>query len=134
MRKSHTAPDWALMIEQIVATGLNYRQIGDAASFTVTEKMIRHYKLGVQPLYWRGEAMIVLWMEATGKTREQVPTQEVHAPYRVPNNVKAPSVVVNLPDWPPRPLASRPAPQPSVKTIGRGRKKQRGMVAVGELV
>jgi hypothetical protein len=117
------------MIEDIVETGLNYRQIGDATGTVMTPNMIRHYQLGVQPLYWRGEAMVVLWMKATGKERSALPTQEVTAPYRVPQGAKAPEVVVNLPNWPPASVASKPTPQPSVKPLG-GKRKQRGMVTV----
>lgn len=90
------------MIGQIVDSGLNHRQIGDATGSVLTRNMIRHYELGVQPLYWRGEAMIVLWMQATGKAREDVPTQEVVVPHRVPQTARRPTgVKVNLPAWPP---------------------------------
>lgn len=102
MRKQHTAPDWAVMIEAIEASGLTLKQIGDACGFQITANMLRHYRKGTQPLYWRGEAMIVLWMRATGLERPDVPTNQVSAPYRVPQGARAPAVTVNLPDWPPR--------------------------------
>jgi len=117
MRRTHTAPDWALMIDHLVDTGLTHRQIGDATGAQLTKNMVRHYRAGVQPLYWRGEAMIVLWMQATGKLREEVPTQQVIAPYRVPQGARAPEVRINLPNWPPVP---KPAVQP-IKRRGKAR-------------
>jgi hypothetical protein len=98
MRKDHTAPDWAVMIETIEASGLTLKQIGDACGFQITANMLRHYRRGTQPLYWRGEAIVVLWMRATGKARELLPTNQVSAPYRVPQGARAPAVVVALPE------------------------------------
>lgn len=111
MRKDHTAPDWAVMIETIEASGLSLKAIGDACGFQITANMLRHYRRGTQPLYWRGEAIVVLWMRATGKARELLPTNQVSAPYRVPQGARVPAVVVTLPNWPPR------APSPPAKTI-----------------
>ena len=99
--RAYTAPDWSAMISDIHAAGLSTRQIGEACGFQITRHMLRHYDLGVQPLYWRGEAMVVLWMQATGKPREQIPTQVVCTPYRVPQGTRPPVVNVNLPEWPP---------------------------------
>jgi hypothetical protein len=136
MRKPHRAPDWARMIEDIAATGLNYRQIGEATGTVLTKNMIRHYVLGVQPLYWRGEAMVVLWMRATSLTREDLPMQEVTVPYRVPQGARAPEVVVSLPNWPPVAVAPRPTPQASVKPLAKAagskavKRAQRGVLAV----
>ena len=130
MRKPHIAPDWAIMIGQIVDKGLNHKQIGDATGSVLTPNMIRHYQHGVQPLYWRGEAMIVLWMQATGLARDDVPTQEVRIPYRIPQGTRAPEVKVNLPNWPPVSVAAAVTPQASAKPLKRG--KQRGRVLLAE--
>lgn len=84
-----------------------------------TDRMLWHYQRGTQPLYWRGQALIVHWCESMGKTAAELPVQNVPYQYRVPKR-EGRDLEVNLPKWP-------PSPQPSVKPIKRGRPKKAGM-------
>ena len=35
--------------------------------------MVSYYAQGVQPLHWRGEAIVAMWLRVTGRQREQLP-------------------------------------------------------------
>jgi hypothetical protein len=117
MRATQTAPDWAVMIEQMVAAGLTFSDIAKATQSVLTDRMVKHYAAGVQPLYWRGEAMIVLWCKSLRADRAALPTCEIVRGHRVTQNkqVSTAPVLRNLPQWP----AAMPAPAKVVK-VQRG--------------
>jgi hypothetical protein len=124
MRAPARTPDWGLMIEQLIHRGMTAKQIGDAMSSVLTVRMIDHYRSGVQPIHFRGEALITLWCKTLKAQRDALPMAELVRGHRVANrNVQTGPRVQSVPDWP-------PAPQPSVKP----RRKQRGMVEVAEAV
>lgn len=116
MKHKTTTPDWALMIHQLLEGGLTTRKIGDAMSFVLTNRMVRHYQLGVQPLHFRGEALIALWCSTLKRERGDLPTMELSRGHRVDNRERTQALqapVVNLPAWP---------PAPSVPNNRRGRR------------
>lgn len=104
MKRNPISPDWAVMIEQMVNRGLSFSDIAKATASVLTDRMVKHYAAGVQPLHWRGEAMIGLWCKTLGQKREALPTCEIIRGHRV---IKAPEnptpQLQNLPAWPPVP-------------------------------
>jgi hypothetical protein len=96
-----TAPDWPIVIEQIVATGLTHEEIARRANQSL--KGMRLLCDGMrQPLFYRGDALIVVWCEMTGKTRNDIPRREVvrgHRKARGPADLSP--KLQSLPAWPP---------------------------------
>ena len=56
MRNTTQAPDWAIVIADIVATGLTESDVAQRAE--VSNKAIRYLARGVQPLFHRGDALV----------------------------------------------------------------------------
>jgi hypothetical protein len=75
--KPIAANDWAAMLEELAALGVGSRRISDAMGGDVTDRMLRVYRNGTQPTHWRGEALVALWCELTGKARELAPRCDV---------------------------------------------------------
>jgi hypothetical protein len=97
------APAWGVIIETLRAAGMTLQDIGNATAGQLNDRMLLHYCSGVQPLYWRGEIMVRLWCERTGKAREQIPMAPVHMHYRRAGRKdyrSTPNITINLPDWP----------------------------------
>jgi hypothetical protein len=129
MKKPQTAPDWALMIEQLAATGLTPAAIGRAMSTCVlTNQMLRAYRMGVQPLHFRGEALIALWCVTLERHRDDLPMAELIRGHRVATNRQpaAAPQVINLPAWPPGQILK------PVKEKKASKGKQRGAILVAE--
>ena len=117
--KAVLAPDWAQIIEGLRASGYSNGDIGRATQSQLTNRMVSYYAAGVQPLHWRGEVMIALWLKATGATREQLPTQQIVAVKGRAGRqrrLRQPFEVISLPAWPP--VATAPADPPKKR---RGR-------------
>lgn len=107
MKPAQTAPDWAAMIQQMVDAGLTFGDIAKATQSVLTDRMVKHYAAGVQPLYWRGEAMIVLWCQAMRADRSKLPMCAIVRGHRVtPSKVNPSPVLQDLPAWPPSPMPS----------------------------
>lgn len=68
-----TAPDWFRVITDLVYLGISMRDIGRSIGVEVSRDLMRHYRNGTQPLYVRGEALLRLWSEKTGRPVEDVP-------------------------------------------------------------
>lgn len=101
-REPTQTPDWAAMIEQMVDKGLTHADIGKAMGSVLTLRMIRHYRLGVQPLHYRGEAMIQLWCETMAAQRGALPMMELVRGHRVAKReAESGPQVTRLPNWPP---------------------------------
>jgi hypothetical protein len=75
MRNTKHAPDWAIVIANIVATGLTEADVASRAE--VSNKAIRYLARGVQPLFHRGNALVDLWCECTGRSRDELPLAEL---------------------------------------------------------
>lgn len=107
--QSDLAIDWHELLQQIMSTGLSLSDIGRRlGGYMISQHMLRYYKLGAQPLHWRGEAMIDLWCSTTKQTRNVLPTTTLVRGHRV-QHARANRIIVNLPQWPPSPQADKPA-------------------------
>lgn len=126
MKPSNQTPNWAALIDQLLAFGLTHRQIGNAMASVLTVRMVRHYQLGTQPTHYRGELLIGLWCSTLNRKREDMPLAELIRGHRVAKREPdaGPRIQSLPPLLTPNPVASRPTPQPSVKP----KRKQRGMV------
>lgn len=71
------APNWAAVIEQIVATGMTELQISRHPGVDVSLKAVRYLAQGRQPIFHRGDALVRIWVERTGKPREEIPLAPV---------------------------------------------------------
>lgn len=101
MRRQQTTPDWGAMIDDMLCRGLSLRDVGKSMGCEITTRMLHHYRVGVQPLHWRGEGLIALWCKTTGQQRGEAPTMELVRGHRVDRNrVEAGPRVESLPDWP----------------------------------
>lgn len=76
------APDWGKLISDVVETGLTHTEIGIRMGAMLSASMVRKYSTGVQPVHFRGEALIALWCERRGEEREALPMLEVVRGYR----------------------------------------------------
>jgi len=75
--------DWFQLITDLMQAGIPMRRIGETMGFAqLTGQMLRHYRAGVEPLHWRGEALVTFWVKTTGKPREQRPVRERGGRYR----------------------------------------------------
>lgn len=106
MRKTDQAPDWPKLIDDLMQMDMPLRRIAEAMGLSmVSESMLRHYRNGVQPLWWRGDGLIKLWCEVTRKTRDQIPqvtvTRGRWARRMGKTDAEARAIRVNLPEWPP---------------------------------
>ena len=70
--------DWSEMVFDLKRAGMAQHEICRALGGRITEGMIRQYMVGAQPQHWRGEMLIALWSERTGKDRSQAPTRPPH--------------------------------------------------------
>lgn len=112
-KAENMAPDWAKMIDEL-SNRIPVKQIARVMGLTIlSESMLRSYRNGVQPMYWRGEALVVFWCKTLDRTREDLPLIPVQRGHRSARRTADTSPkAVNLPNWP-------PTPQPSVKPIKR---------------
>lgn len=75
--------DWFQLITDLMQAGIPMRKIGEAMGLQqLTGPMLRHYRAGVEPLHWRGEALVVFWCKTTGQPREERPMRERGGRYR----------------------------------------------------
>lgn len=109
MRAPQMAPDWGRMIEDMIRAGLKHADIGREMGVDLTERMVSHYRVGVQPVYWRGEALVVLWCKTLRKKREALPMLEVTRGHRVRENRSGETGprLRALPEWPPLHVAAK---------------------------
>ena len=116
--------DWVELIDELTRRGLSRRQIGDAMLTQLTDRMVNHYRAGVVPLHYRGEALIALWCRVTGSARESLPLVELTRGHRAEHRepVSGPTVS-DLPQWP-------PCAPVSVAPVRRGPGRPRKAVAV----
>lgn len=94
--------DWFKVITEVMYAGVSMREMArrlNVACFGISdpeacpgcgqyepkpwrESHLRHYRKGGEPSYPRGDALIWLWMDVTGKTREMVPMKAWTPPLR----------------------------------------------------
>lgn len=97
-----SAVDWAAVINALLERGLTMRAVGDAMQLQLTARMLQHYEIGVQPAHFRGEGLIALWCDKTGKSRDNLPTCDLVRGHRVERNREpdASPRLQELPQWP----------------------------------
>lgn len=106
MRQTDLAPDWPLLLDQLTHdAGMQWTQIARAMGLSMlTESMLRSYRAGVQPMYWRGDAIVELWCQKLGKTRKELPMAPVTRGHRMQrsraNEEPRWQGAANLPAWP----------------------------------
>lgn len=111
MARTVTTTDWAALIEQLIGRGLGINAIGDAMQLQINGRMLRHYSRGGQPAHFRGEALIALWCQHTGQSRDDAPQCELVRGHRVAHNREMNSTprAQALPQWPPiAPVSVKP--------------------------
>lgn len=75
--------DWFQLITDLMQAGIPMRKIGETMGLSqLTGQMLRHYRAGVEPLHWRGEALVAFWCKTTGHPREQRPMRDKGGRYR----------------------------------------------------
>lgn len=125
-RKPQQAPDWGLMIEDLISAGVSQADIGKAMGVDLTDRMLRHYRAGVQPAFHRGDAVVELWCKTAKKRRSDVPMVPFTRGHRVPTNrevSQAPRLAGNLPSFPPIQAAAAKVAA-AVKRAAPRRKKE----------
>lgn len=127
LRVTDVAPDWGRLLDDLQERGMTYAEIGAAMGLTmVSRSMLLAWRTGrVQPMYWRGDALVRCWCDRMGLSREEVPTVAVQSGRWADRHRKSDAMAramrgaVALPQWP-------PVAQPSVKSIGK-RRSRRGV-------
>lgn len=96
------APDWGKLIDDLIGAGETLRGIAGKMGFTVmTESMVRSYRSGIQPPFWRGDPLVAYWCAVMKQKRDQVPMVPVVRGHRVQRQaVDTSPKVLNLPAWP----------------------------------
>ena len=67
--------DWTEIILDLRRAGMRQHEIAKAAGKAAGEAAIRSYLAGATPVHWRGEILLDLWCERTGKPRDAAPTR-----------------------------------------------------------
>lgn len=127
--------DWFQLITDLMQSGTPMRKIGEAMGLSqLTGQMLVHYRAGVEPLHWRGEALVTFWSETTGRPREERPMRDrtgryranivgvrpshpskagqVEAPASAPAPTPAPAPVAQPQAEPSAPARRKPGPKP----------------------
>ena len=98
------APNWGQLFDDLLAAGISQSAIGKAMGVDLTDRMLRHYRAGVEPAFTRGDAVVELWCKTAKKKRSDVPMVPFTRGHRVPTNrevSQAPRLAGNLPSFPP---------------------------------
>ena len=112
---TYRVPDWGKIIADLQAAGLTSGDIAREIGMSmVTDRMIRQYAAGVQPLYHRGDRLLNFWMVRLERKAADVPMTAMIRGHRV---ARRPSSMgptfTNIPQWPVRQVE----PQPAVSVI-----------------
>lgn len=67
--------DWSEIILDLRRSGMGQTDVARAIGGVVGEAMIRQYLAGATPIHWRGELLLKLWEQQTGKARSSAPTR-----------------------------------------------------------
>lgn len=92
---------WGQLLDDLLAKGLTTREIGGAMGFELSTRMVEFYRRGVQPLHWRGEALLNLWCATMKKQREQAPMAAVNPDGKARGSaMPMHKAAMLLPQWP----------------------------------
>ncbi len=102
--KTDLAPDWGQLLDDLETAGMKPKDVAEACGLTMMSKrMVQSLRQGIQPAFWRGDAIIKLWCSTLKRDRETVPMAEVQR-NRWGKRMRAAAdrspKVVNLPQWP----------------------------------
>ena len=75
------AVDWFRLLWDLVQRGHKLTHIADRTG--IAHGTLRRYLHDSQPPHWRGELLITMWAEATGRPRGDVPMAELPLTPRV---------------------------------------------------
>lgn len=120
------APNWGQLFDDLLAAGISQSAIGKAMGVDLTDRMLRHYRAGVEPAFTRGDAVVELWCKTAKKKRSDVPMVPFTRGHRVPTNrevSQAPRLAGNLPSFPPIQAAAAKVAA-AVKRAAPRRKKE----------
>lgn len=114
--------DWSAIIEQLIESGHTTRTLSKALEMELSERALahyrRHYRQGQQPLYWRGERLLLCWCETFSKKREDAPQCPVKRGHRVDRRLDPGPRVQALPQWPPvAPIKRKPGRPRKVEAV-----------------
>lgn len=76
------APDWFRVITDLIYAGRTMADIARVVDASMSGQLLSHYRSGGQPTYVRGEALVRLWCEVTGKQADAIPRLPFIAPDR----------------------------------------------------
>ncbi len=94
------APDWPKLIDDLAAV-MSIKQVANAMGLdSLTDGMLRSYRDGVQPTYWRGAALVKFWCDTLGKKQAEVPVAPVVRGHRVARRTQAELQRITVPVWP----------------------------------
>jgi hypothetical protein len=112
-------PDWGRIIDELEGAGVTREVISSAMGTPVSNHMIRFYRDGCQPVWFRGHGLITLWCSQFGRTLDDAPMTELRRGYRAQGSYTSGPRVQALPNWPPTaPVAVAPVK----RNAGRPRK------------
>jgi len=83
--RKQQAPDWPVVIREIVATGLTLDEIAGRPGVGLSLRAVKYLAdpdRGQQPFYHRGEWLICLWVERTKRSRDDLPMADVVRGFR----------------------------------------------------
>lgn len=115
-------PDWCKIIEALEKAGESRRAISERMQVGLTDRMLRAYKLGAQPAYFRAVGLIELWRVRFGDSELPVTElirnhrSETRRDYRKEAHNAGPHLQY-LPQWP---VSAKVA----VKPVKRGRPRK----------
>lgn len=109
--------DWFAVITELQTKhGIPIDRIGRRMGLEqMTPSMLRHYRMGTEPVHWRGDLLLTFWCEVTGKAMASRPMVDVIHRANVRGRIRPshPSMQApaptppteSLPAWPTAPLA-----------------------------
>lgn len=76
MARTVTDLDWSTMVFDLKRCGMAQHEICRALHGRITEAALRQYMAGTTaPSHWRGELLLALWQDKTGRPRADAPTR-----------------------------------------------------------
>jgi len=71
--------DWTEIVLDLRRAGMTQHDIARATHGASGEAAIRSYLAGASPVHWRGEMLLAVWMQQTGKPRSNAPMRIANA-------------------------------------------------------
>lgn len=71
--------DWPEIVLDLRRAGMAQHEVARALGPAAGESMVRQYLAGATPAHWRGELLLALWEEKTGRVRAAAPRRPAEA-------------------------------------------------------